>query len=235
MASIRLSARRDIGIPGWTRLSICAALLLAPVGLRADSTVLHVLADSSRVTYFITHPLGDVRNTAGTPGGEVHVERAGAEWRLSGTITVDLRRLDTGIGQRTRHIQSEEYLDVERFPIASFEFTRVSCDSPLAAAPAKATSEPPATAPSGGATDAAASSAGEPPKCWKGRAVGRFTMHGVTRDQEVPVTLQWRGDRLRVQGHFRILLAHHNIKRVKKLVFAAGETTDVSIDLACVP
>jgi polyisoprenoid-binding protein YceI len=96
----------------------------------ASASVLHVVPDSSRVEYFITHPVSNVRNTAGVPSGEVHLVPTLQGWDINGKVTVDLRTLETGIGMRDRHVKSEEYLNVEAFPLAVFEFVAAETDSP---------------------------------------------------------------------------------------------------------
>lgn len=214
-------------VPAVRGAVLAAVLGTAPLPAWSQAGVLHVQPDASQVKYFITHTLNDVHDTAGKASGEVRVAPArGGAWRLAGTVNVDLRQLDTGIDQRTKHVKSAEYLDVEKFPLATFEFTSVTCDSPHVHIP------PPPTEPTAGQEPVD----GAPPiQQWKGRAGGSFTMHGVKRDIEVPVLCTWEGETLKVHGTFRIKLADHGVKRVKKMMMAAGENVDVTLDLLFAP
>lgn len=182
----------------------------------AELRSLHVLTDSSRVEYHITHSLGDVRDTAGTPSGQIRVERSDGAWRVEGRVIVALQGLRTGIGQRDRHIQSEDYLHVARFPFAVLELATVVPDS-AAAGVGDSTGAVPA------------------PERWTGRARGSLDLHGVVRPVEVPVELAWVGERLRVRGRFTILLADHGIPVPKKLMLSAGKSVDVEFDLRLAP
>jgi polyisoprenoid-binding protein YceI len=67
------------------------------------------------------------------------------------------------------------------------------------------------------------------------RVRGALELHGVQRQIEIPLQLEWHPDRLRVGGAFTITLADHGIKQPKKMLFSAGKTVDVRLDLLFVP
>ena len=173
---------------------------------------LRLQPDSSHVEYHITNPLGDVTNSAGTLEGEAHADRAGS-LALTGRVRVDLRQLQTGIGMRDHHVKSKSYLDVEVYPLAEFELRGTAPDS----AP-------------GGAIQAAGM-----PGAQTEIMSGTLQLHGVTRDVEIPVTLQWQQEQLRVRGSFTILLADYGNPRPRRLVIAAGKTVDVRLNLLFLP
>jgi len=189
------------------------ALFTAP--LAAEPIVLRLEPDSSRVQYHIEHSISAVTDVAGTPRGELRLELDAGTVRLEGEVGVDLRRLQTGISKRDQHIKSAEYLDVERHPEAAFVLTGVAPDSSVRVARAPA------------------------PPWWAGRARGSLSLHGVSHDVEVPVGLWWLGEPgrsgLRVRGDFVLALADYGIKRPKKLVFSAGKSVDVHLDLVFAP
>ena len=197
-----------------------AAVLLVTWGLAARPAAaplaLHVVPDSSRVRYHISHTLSDVTDLAGTPSGEAEVEGEGDSLGLTGRVQVDLRALRTGIGRRDRHVKSEDCLDVERYPACEFVLQGVAADTSAAAA-----------------ADAAS------PRHWSGRGRGTLSLHGVERELEVPMHLWWldvpgQGG-IRLRGDFTIQLADFGIKRPKKLMLAAGKSVDVHLDLVFAP
>jgi len=67
------------------------------------------------------------------------------------------------------------------------------------------------------------------------QATGTLELHGETHDLHVPLRVTHDGARLHVEGRFRFALADWGIKRPKKLVFAAGKTVDVRLDLLFEP
>lgn len=176
-----------------------------PVDLRIEP-------DSSRVEYHITNPLGDVTNVAGPAAGRVHADSTGV-LSVNGRVSVDLQQLATGIGMRDHHVKSKSCLNVETYPLAEFELHGVAPDTAVSgeARPAGRDSVQPAV------------------------ARGTLQLHGVTREIDIPVTLQWEQNQLRVHGRFTILLADYDIPRPRRLVIAAGKYVDVRLDLLFVP
>jgi len=87
----------------------------------AGAVELHLVPDSSRVEYFITHTMSDVTDFAGPAAGMVDIDVETATVHAA-RVEVDLRGLRTGIDKRDAHIHSHEYLDTARFPTAVFVF-----------------------------------------------------------------------------------------------------------------
>lgn len=193
------------------------AVLLGAGATPAPGQPLHLglVPDSSRVEYHITFSLSDVTNTAGPASGTVLATRAGGS-DFFGIVSVDLRGLQTGIGRRDRHIRSADYLDTERYPLAELRIAEVVADS-------NRTPEPAATATNPAGSDLSA------------RVHGTLDLHGVRRDVDIPVDLDWRGEQVRVRGRFPIRLADHAIRRPKRLLLATGESVEVRVDLLFVP
>jgi polyisoprenoid-binding protein YceI len=171
---------------------------LAP---RAGAVELGLVPDSSLVEYHIDHTVSAVTDRAGLPSGRIDANPATRTVQTA-RVEVDLRWLRTGITQRDEHIHSAEYLDVAKFPMASFVLEAAEPD------PASPTHV---------------------------RARGTLSLHGVDRPVEIPLELVARDGALRVRGKFTITLADHGIKRPKKLVFSAGKTVDVRVDLLFAP
>ena len=67
------------------------------------------------------------------------------------------------------------------------------------------------------------------------QATGTLDLHGETHDLHLPLRVTHDGARLHVEGRFRFALADWGIKRPKKMIFAAGKTVDVRLDLVFEP
>src|SRR5262245_33310019 len=192
----------------WRR---AAWLVILAAAQPVCAVELHVMTDSSRVEYHITHTISDVTDRAGTVAGSVEVDSLGA--LQSAHVEVDLRALQTGITKRDHHIHSAEYLDVEHYPLARFTTTDLRPDST-------------------NADDANSTHATSPSAL---RARGTLELHGQTRDVEVPLVVERTNDTLRARGEFTIALADYGIKRPKKLMFVAGKTVAVRVNLLFTP
>ena len=220
IARCRVAARnrtrrsRTAGVP-MRSLSflVCVAALVAE-SVAGEPLLLQLDPAASRVEYHITHTLKDVTDVAGTPSGHVRIDTTAGAWNLEGHVTVDLRALVTGNGTRDRHVKSDDYLDVEKFPSAEFRFLQAEADSSLVIA-----------------ADSVAAA-------WVGRVRGPLTLHGVERTLEVPVRLDavpGRDGALRARGRFVLQLADFGIPQPKKLGLSAGKSVDVRVDLVFAP
>lgn len=66
-------------------------------------------------------------------------------------------------------------------------------------------------------------------------ATGKLTMHGVTKDVEVPGTIQFEGGKAIMKAKFMVVLADYNIK-IPKLVWQnIAEQIEVKIDFVYKP
>jgi polyisoprenoid-binding protein YceI len=90
--------------------------------------------------------------------GEFHYDPDDLE-ASSASLEVDIESLNTNHGERDKHILSDDFLDAEQYPTASFESTGFEPD-------------------------------GED----EGVLTGDLTLHGETREIEMPVTLMGEGE-----------------------------------------
>lgn len=66
-------------------------------------------------------------------------------------------------------------------------------------------------------------------------AIGKLTMHGVTKDIQVPGTIQFDGGKATMKAKFMVVLADYNIK-IPKLVWQnIAEQIEVKIDFVYKP
>jgi polyisoprenoid-binding protein YceI len=132
--------------------------------------------------------------------------------KASGKFQVPVKSIKTGNDTRDGHLQNDRWLDAAKSPDILFEFADLALPTAL-----------------------------EPGKPLKVQGKGRFTVHGVTREEPVEVTATYfkesaetknraAGDLLRVRAKFQIPLEAYGIKRTEALVLKVGETAEVSVD-----
>ena len=133
---------------------------------------------------------------------------------VSGEVVVDLATLTTGIAKRDEHMRGEGYLDVANYPTAVFALEKVV------------------------SSDRQKIADGETAQLV---VAGKFTLRGVTRDIEAPVTLFFKkaspdlakmgltGDLASVRTNFDVKLADHGIQRPQFLFLKLDETIRVSV------
>lgn len=188
-----------------------------------------LVADSSRVEYSIAHTIARVTGAAGTPSGELGVALDSLPPIRDGIVRVDLRELQTGIRRRDEHIRSAEYLDVTHHPMSEFVLGSLFTSRRGGGA---ASGEPPARGAIGRDLRPGAGGEATPPVRWSGVAFGSLTLHGVTRQMQIPVVVRWDvSGAMRIHAEFEIALADFAIKRPRKLFFRTGETVDVRLEL----
>jgi polyisoprenoid-binding protein YceI len=67
------------------------------------------------------------------------------------------------------------------------------------------------------------------------RAVGKLAIHGVTRDVDVPGTLEVKGDRIVLHAKFMVTLEDYNVKRPQVLWKNIAEAVEVTLDFTLKP
>lgn len=67
------------------------------------------------------------------------------------------------------------------------------------------------------------------------RAIGKLTIHGVTRDVDVPGTFEKRGNQILLNAKFMVILEEYNVKRPQVLWKNIAESVEVTIDFILKP
>jgi hypothetical protein len=67
------------------------------------------------------------------------------------------------------------------------------------------------------------------------KAAGKLTIHGVTRDVEIPGTLELAGDKINLKSKFNVKLDEYNVKRPQLLWQNIAEAVEVTIDFTYKP
>lgn len=83
---------------------------------------------TSRLGFSLRHLIvSEIRGEIGAFGGSLFLDRRAPE-RSRVEVWIDLASLDTGDAARDAHVRSPEFLDVGRFPRATFQSTGVEPD-----------------------------------------------------------------------------------------------------------
>lgn len=125
---------------------------------------------------------------------------AGGTRTLDGSLAVDLRTLDTGIGLRNEHLR-ENYLEVEKGP--QFEMATLSAIGLGGLDP---------NAPEG-----------------RGTFTGSLTLHGVTQPVTGQVEVRQTGAGLRVKASFPVALMAYGIPKPRYLGIGVKDTVVVEV------
>jgi len=171
----------------------------------------------SRVLFTSDAPLETVDGISTSTAGSFTVDLANPSRQLSGRVEVTATTLRTGVDLRDEHLRGENWLDAAHHPSITLEVTGTTLATPIAA-------NRPAMA----------------------RVRGRFTLHGVTREVTVPVTVRLiplsgeyagmegigiNADMLRVQGEFRLALTDYGISVPALLRLKVSNDIRVRVDL----
>lgn len=191
-------------------------LFSATVALGQNNKTFYINDKTGRdiVTFTSKAPLETIVGKTSQVRGYVTVDPADIKGSATGKIEVDLASLQTGIGMRDRHMR-EQYLETDKFPKTTFEITRVV---------------------------EAGGNVLEDQKPVEMVLEGNFTVHGVTRLIEVPVTAKLikeseetkarhPGDILHIQATFDVLLSDHQINRPQFVFLKLDEKQKVDIDV----
>ena len=105
-----------------------AALVLvaSTVATAAHAAVVHyrVQPEATEVTFQATSRLMNADGRFHRVAGDIAVDPADlATARI--TLSIETASIDTGIGMRDNHLRSEDFFDTRKFPMATFESTRV--------------------------------------------------------------------------------------------------------------
>ena len=214
-------------IAAWAAVFLAAALTSYPVnaqtgfGLPIEVIQTVALSDSvgrNQMVFVSTAPLEEIHGTAGEVSGSFTFDPNSLEG-LTGKIVVQVKGMRTGISKRDRHLMSKDWLDGARYPTISYEIDELEAIERVE-------------------SDAAKGSA-----VVRGRAVGDFTLHGVTVEMSIPFVATYMaeseetrdrgpGDFVMVQATFKVALRDFGIKGVRGFVGSrVGESIEIRVSL----
>lgn len=116
-------------------------------------------------------------------------------------ISVDLASIDTDNNLRNKHMR-EKFLHTNQYPAMTFDLTKISQKNSLP-----------------GDTETTV------------LAHGKFHLHGMTKNVEIPITILRHDHELNIQSSFPLTLSDYNIKTPSFLGMHMEETIQIKIDL----
>ena len=175
-------------------VGLCLVAVVTPTTYRVEQGAVRVICPMTIGGSF------DVKTTA--LSGSVTTGANGSQ-PFDGSLAVDLRTLDSGIGLRNEHLR-ENYLEVSRgsgFDTATLSQINLNGLDP--------------DAPEG-----------------KGSFTGLLTLHGVTKSVTGAVDLRQSGVGLRVSASFPVELSHYGIRTPRYLGIGVRDTVQVEVAFA---
>jgi polyisoprenoid-binding protein YceI len=168
----------------------------------------------NRVTFESDAPIENIVGITSAVSGEVVVDLANPKNKPAGRVAVDLEEVKTGIAKRDQHMRSAEFLHTAKYPKAEFVLQRVAVEGSL-----------------------------RNQRDVKATLYGKFTLHGVTRNVSVDVSIGHRkatpamakfgikGDVLRIKGAFFVKMSDYGIKVPSKLGAKVSNTVEINLAL----
>jgi polyisoprenoid-binding protein YceI len=99
-------------------------ILAAAAPLHAEVTRFRIQPEASELTFHATSRLMNADGKFSRFAGDVTVDPADLTTARV-TVSVEAATIDTGIAMRDRHLRSEDFFHVEKFPAITFESLRV--------------------------------------------------------------------------------------------------------------
>lgn len=165
----------------------------------------------NQINFVSAAPMEEIHGTASDIVGKIKFDPANLEG-LTAHIEVGVASMETGIKKRDEHLHSKDWMDAKQFPKIVFDVMSLEDVSVKAA---------------GGKADI------------KANAVGKFTLHGVTKEIKIPIEMTYllasdktkkraSGDFVVVKGKFQIALKDFDISGARGMV---GSRVGTEIDL----
>lgn len=198
---------------------IGAFVALTPVLVAAEPVTFKVLnSGQSRATFKTEAPLETIVGNTSLLSGTVVFDRDEPA-AATARIEVDLASLRTGIDMRDEHLRSPMWLDTANSPKATFELTKLVLAGSL-----------------------------KPAKSVKGKAYGKLTIRGVTRDivaevvaTSFPLTdalrnpdVGFTGDLMKIDVSFKTSFTNHGVQVPQMLFYKVSNDIDVQTSLTLV-
>ena len=181
------------------------ALAIGSTGAAFAQAKTFTVGEGSKIEFVSDAPLERFTGTNFKISGEVKVDPAKAA-DAKGEIKVDAATFKTGVDLRDEHLVSDTWLDAKKYPNATFVITSIKGVSALKANEAADVT-----------------------------VVGKFSLHGVTKDVTATAKVRWvpaaSGDTLRVQAKFTVNLEDHKVEIPQIVALKVSPNIEVNVDL----
>jgi polyisoprenoid-binding protein YceI len=112
-------------VPARFALGLLLGMILAAAApLHAEVIRFRIQPEASELTFHATSRLMNADGRFSRFAGDVAVDPADLKTARV-TVSVEAASLDTGIARRDRHLRSEDFFQIEKFPAITFESLRV--------------------------------------------------------------------------------------------------------------
>ena len=187
-----------------TGVFIAVLVAMTPVVSHAQLSVadpgVKELEFSGDFVFLSEAPVETIEGTV--PGAKGHVTTNTEDLsQTSGTISVPVEGMKTGNKTRDKHVVGKHRLEAKKYPEITFEILSVNVVSIDDSAEVKVAEL---------------------------EATGQFSLHGQTKEMTIPLTLKWKGDKVKVSAEFEVALADYAVAGKKGVV---GERVGTSIKL----
>jgi len=119
------------------------------------------------------------------PGATGHVTTNTEDLsQTSGSISVPVEGMKTGNKTRDKHVVGKHWLEAKKYPEITFEIKSVNVVSIDDAAEVKVAEL---------------------------EATGQFSLHGQTKEMTIPLTLKWKGQKVKVSAEFEVALVDYAV------------------------
>ena len=176
--------------------------LLVQATVSAQAQPFKVDESASKIQFVSDAPLEKFTGSSTKLSGEIKLDPAKAS-SAKGEIKVKMDSFKTGIDLRDEHFRSENWLDAKKYPEAKFVITKITGIETL---------KP------GEASDAT--------------VVGKFSLHGVTKDVTATAKVRLAPDSLRVQATFTVKLEDHKVSIPSIVALKVSPEIKVNVDLS---
>lgn len=194
------------------------ALIFGNFGIFAQ-TKIYKLNDNvapSSITFFSKAVLEDISGSVekGNFTSSISFDAANLT-TTKGTVSLNVSGMKTGMATRDKHLSGVEWLDGAKYPNISFDLLKL---------------------------EAVKSSVAGNKTIITAAAVGKFNMHGISKDMSIPVTITYipesdatrkraGGDFLNVEGKFDVKWKDFGVKGKKGTEDKVGETINCEFKL----
>lgn len=198
-----------------TKINLIAILaLMLGLNLFAQSFSVDSKDGRNQASFISDAPLEKINGLASGLNATVMINANDITQKPMGKVTVPISNIKTGIDLRDEHLRSEMWLNAAKYPNAEFQLTDIKNPSSKSLNDGQRV---------------------------KAILVGKFSVHGVTKDIEVPATLTYfkesdrtkakaPGNLLVASADFNIKLADYGVKIPDMVVGKVNDEVQINVN-----